>query len=701
MVSQTTVRGSTEMLVKPRQVLMINLLGTFEVRLGDTAVVLANRKCRALLSLLALADKGRETRDRLVGMLWSESEQERAHASLRQALYQLRAALKAAGNEDLIAEKLDAAIDPKSITVDVLQILAEAKAGRPHPLLLQDGGGFDTMLADLETVDPAFRTWLLAKRQTLHERVSSLLADALRNPARSAPGREELARALAKLDPTNEEAARVLIRARVAAGDIGGALGLYKMLWDLLDADYDVEPTKETQALIAAVKLGDLLPHEADVVTRSTVRQSTEATDSGSAQLILGGEQAKRPHVAPKLVLAIGMFDGRGARPDKAYLIHGFRRELIASLVRFREWIVREAAPAGQSIANPYAGSEYIVEASAVDVKQDIRLVLTLKDAVTQDYVWTDRLMLTIEDWTAAQLSVIQRIATALNVYLSSSRISNATYQADHDLKAYDAWLYAQSRILTWTPATHREATELLQSIITTAPSFAPAYSSLAQMHNSSHFAHPGLFRSAQRTEEALRLGREATRLDPVDSRGHLSLGWAHAMARQHDLAETHHGLAQELNENDPWTAMSAALGYATRGQFPEAKKLADRILEFGVNPTPSHWGYHEQIRFMSGDYQGCLEAAGPAGTTIATSPSWMLAALGRLRRSKQAESELAKYISDIRMRWLGEIPATEENIARWTMHCFPFRRLEDFKHFQEGLAAAGLPVSGLMLDKW
>ena len=62
-----------------------------------------------------------------------------------------------------------------------------------------------------------------------------------------------------KLDPTHEEAARALIRTRVAAGDMAGALDrLYKGLWTLLENEYDVEPSKKTQELIARIKLGQV-----------------------------------------------------------------------------------------------------------------------------------------------------------------------------------------------------------------------------------------------------------------------------------------------------------------------------------------------------------------------------------------------------------------------------------------------------------
>ena len=72
-----------------------------------------------------------------------------------------------------------------------------------------------------------------------------LLKSAMSDASKPAAAQEMLARALMRLDPTHEEAARELIRARANAGDIGGALRVYKALWDLLENEYDVEPSKE------------------------------------------------------------------------------------------------------------------------------------------------------------------------------------------------------------------------------------------------------------------------------------------------------------------------------------------------------------------------------------------------------------------------------------------------------------------------
>ena len=64
----------------------IETFGHFAVRYGDREVALNGRKARALLGYLALAEAYQETRERLVGLLWSETEEAKARASLRQTL---------------------------------------------------------------------------------------------------------------------------------------------------------------------------------------------------------------------------------------------------------------------------------------------------------------------------------------------------------------------------------------------------------------------------------------------------------------------------------------------------------------------------------------------------------------------------------------------------------------------------------------
>src|SRR4051812_46200267 len=77
--------------------LAFSLFGTFAVRYAGRPIEIKSKKAQALLGYLLLNSSLRESRERLSGLLWSESTEEKARTSLRQTLHQLREALEAAG----------------------------------------------------------------------------------------------------------------------------------------------------------------------------------------------------------------------------------------------------------------------------------------------------------------------------------------------------------------------------------------------------------------------------------------------------------------------------------------------------------------------------------------------------------------------------------------------------------------------------
>jgi DNA-binding SARP family transcriptional activator/TolB-like protein len=684
----------------------LSLLGRVAAHAGEREIDIANRKCRALLGYLALSDSAEESRERVIGMLWSENEEERARASLRQALYEVRAALEAAGLDLLSATKVTLAIDRRRLDVDVWSVLAEAKEGRAHPLLLDTERLADTLLAEFETIDPAFRVWLLAKRQGLHDRLVRHLELALRDgPADAA--KADVARALLNLDPTHEEAARLMMRLRAEGGDIGGALSVYKRLWDLLGEEYDVEPSKETQGLVAALKLaqplnettGPTAPRPSSAASSIVPPPQTDPTQNErlktSALDGLGLEVFKRKS-APKLIVSIAPFNMAGVR-DVNYVVQGFRRELIACLVRFREWAVRDLAAGSNTQPANASTAEYVVEADATGNAQDgLRLVLTLLDVATGDFLWSHRIQISVESWFQAQQLVVQHIATALNVHLSVDRLDRIAVREAVDLKAYDLWLLGQSTILSFDPKNWDKAADLFRQVIARMPGFAPAYSSLAQLGNVYHIVLPGKLRDPARAAQTLDYAREAARLDPIDSRSQLSLAWSHSMSKQYDQAVIHAPLACELNDNDAWTKLSAANCLAFLGEKQKAHALVDEAIALPVAPSPVQWSYCSSIRFLEGDYQGCISAAQSAGDANPNVPGYKAAALYHAGEAEAAGDEFKRFCDVTRKRWVGDEPASDEAITRWFLTMFPIRQAQDWERLRDGLAGAGAPVRGL-----
>src|SRR5262252_7072430 len=83
--------------------LVISLFGGISITFGRKELRLTNRKARALVAYLALSETGREQRERLAGLLWPDTSEQNARASLRQVLLDLRESLGSYGCHALVA----------------------------------------------------------------------------------------------------------------------------------------------------------------------------------------------------------------------------------------------------------------------------------------------------------------------------------------------------------------------------------------------------------------------------------------------------------------------------------------------------------------------------------------------------------------------------------------------------------------------
>src|SRR6202035_5582783 len=131
-----------------------------------------------------------------------------------------------------------------------------AESGSVHPLLLNTPHLDERILEGMDDLDPSFRVWVLAKRQTIHDRLMRSLGAGLVAKDLAAGAKNEIAAAIVNLDPTHEEACCHLMRLHAEQGDVAGALRIYKALWDLLDRDYGMEPSAAPEGLVAKIKLG-------------------------------------------------------------------------------------------------------------------------------------------------------------------------------------------------------------------------------------------------------------------------------------------------------------------------------------------------------------------------------------------------------------------------------------------------------------
>ena len=672
--------------------LSVSLVGRPSITFGGRPIELRTQKASAVLSYLALTEAKHESRGRLVGLLWSRSDEEKARASLRQVVRELRSAFEDAGFGGFFAGRLSIHLNAEDVEVDVESIIRLAESGRVHPLLLNTPDLGQRILDGMDDLDPSFRIWVLAKRQTIHDRLMRSLGAGMVTKGVAAGAKTEIAAAIVNLDPTHEEACCHLMRAHAEEGDVAGALRIYKSLWDLLDRDYGMEPSPATEALVADIKLGAFERPAGRLESGSRMVRASHGSPSRSV-----APEARYSAAPAKIRLVLRPFATHGIDADHAHLVHGFSLHLAACLVRFREWSVidRPAAP----VALPPADStpQYCIETTAYQAGAEINMVMVLRDEATGIYVWSESLRLRLDNWFETQQRIIRRIATSLNVQLSAERLMRLAGEPDVSLDVHDRWLRGQNLMMKFDPDSWQRAVTIFRDAIRENPSFSPCYSSLVQMNNIEHFVHPGVLRDLGKARATLELAKTAVQLDPVDSRAHLCCGWSHVMALREAEAAPHMELACELNDNDPWTLLSCAHYCAFCGSIEQARLLADQSLALSPAPSNLEWGYHGLIRFLSGDYAGALAAYDRARGAIYILPAWRAAALFHLGQLATAREEAQRFLNGIRSFWVGSSAPTDEVVTRWVLQAHPISVRARWEALRDGLHGAGLPVEGIV----
>jgi len=410
-------------------------------------------------------------------------------------------------------------------------------------------------------------------------------------------------------------------------------------------------------------------------------------------------------HMRPRLIVgpfAVQSADSPGEPIDSGQtdLIGGLRHQLIANLVRFREWSVVNGARGDVAVPNADSDQpQYLVDAMYVRSGDLVRIVLTLSDQRSGEFIWSEEHATNLDQWFSSQQLIVRRMAIALNVHISADRAQRLMWQPpDTALSVYDRWLQGEVLTQRWRLENRLQAVEIFEKIIDEVPDFAPAHFGIANFNNVWSHMCPGRFRTRERHLEALERAKTAVSLDPTNCRAHLCAAWSYAMAAQYDQAELSFQMAHQLNENDPWTLISSTLGLAFCGLHDEALARLNQVRELGLISTPLHWGYQASVLFLCEDYEGCAASAERTEDAIYNFPAWRTSALGHLGRIDEAQTAWRHFADMVRQDWHGErSPETggvpDEAIVKWLLSVFPIRRQDDWERLRAGLEAAGVPV--------
>jgi DNA-binding SARP family transcriptional activator/TolB-like protein len=237
-------------------VIHFSTLGALDLRGEDGSdyrPLLGRDKRVALLAYLAIAYAGRFCRrDTLLGIFWPELDASKARNALNQALHLLRRSL---GDDVVVARgKEELGIDSSRLECDAVTLRRLASAGAHGDALAVYAG--DLLPGFFVDGAPEFEHWVENERASLrYLAASSAWTLSSENRARGdLRDATRWANRGLELMPTDEPGMRRLLSLLDDAGNRVGALDAYEKFAQRLSAEFGLEPSPETRALIERIR---------------------------------------------------------------------------------------------------------------------------------------------------------------------------------------------------------------------------------------------------------------------------------------------------------------------------------------------------------------------------------------------------------------------------------------------------------------
>lgn len=235
----------------------IRLLGSARVSSGDgTEIrsVTASSKRLGVLAFLALRrPRGPHRRDTLVALFWPESDESRARGSLRSLLSTLR---REVGADAVVARGDEVALSAEHVWCDAVAFEDALDEGDLEAALEMYRG---PLLAGFHPgAGPELEQWVDDRRMQMARRATDAAWKLCRRAEAAGDTDDAVgwARRAMSLQPHDERGLRRLMALLESAGDRAGAIREYETFARRLRAEYEIEPTAETEALAEALRAG-------------------------------------------------------------------------------------------------------------------------------------------------------------------------------------------------------------------------------------------------------------------------------------------------------------------------------------------------------------------------------------------------------------------------------------------------------------
>ncbi|QIL02513.1 hypothetical protein G7078_06725 [Sphingomonas sinipercae] len=527
-------QGKSRTLLWPSD-LALDLLGPVRLRnLAGEDQTPRSRKARAVLAIVTLSPRP-VPREVLADLLWGDRGDEQAKASLRQSLYELRQ-LGAAGYLNISREAV--ALGTKRLQTDVGLLERQADGNDADALIESLRGVSMPILGSIDDLSPQLDNWLREARSSIIRQITGHGERAANHCIAQGDGRRArlLADELERLDPLDQDAARIGIMADLACGDEAAARRRFKRIDQRLREELGSPASPDLSVLLGpcgkAETRGEPKPQQ--LTAPDEARQARPwqrrrlsvivVLIAACAAALFGVYRATLRAETP--TIAVLPFDEVGGK--QGYFAAGVSDEVL-NLLSNQSNLKLMGRLTAQEIGerpNPIEvardlGVTHLLDGSIRSSSDRLLVIVRLTRVADGAQLWSERYERRAGDIFAVQAEIAKAVAGRLSRSLMPA-VQHPTSPVVYELYLAARRLARERRDLTLT-----EADRLLRRAIRLDPNYAPPYAELAQvlMLRSDHPTAYGTIPIVQAQQEAGQFARKAIALDPNLGDGYAALG--------------------------------------------------------------------------------------------------------------------------------------------------------------------------------
>lgn len=624
---------------EPNARLQVAMLGGLNLSVSGRLMALPHRKARAILAYLAAQGGGPVPRERLADLLWNTRESQ-SRGALRTTIYEMRRVVQACGLS--IHDKGgDVALEPGTWELDLKSVLASIAAGEIPAALAADPASINRILAGYEDLADGMRAWIHELRANFQSEFRQAMAVALAATTLPRARRRAVAELALRLDPLDEAACRTLMQLAAEDGETSIALRAYNRLYQALDDEMGMEPAEETQALVAAIKVGRLV----------------------AGHRTPGGDMSAPPQPGPATLAVLPL---AVSAPELSSFADGILEGTIHVLSGIGDLFVIARGTAmryGTGNVDPREvgrelGVSYVLSGRVSDAGGLLRVTTELVSTATGVVIRPDRHDVPRAERFAVQDRIAEQMVAALAPTVKEHDLARARRKPPAEQTAYDLMLQGVDLQYALSQTTYDHAGALLEEAIRRDPGFAPAYAHLATWHN----FRIGQGWSPNRAADAAAAERLAARALELDRNNAIALA-IHGQVcsfhqRNYRLARRYLDRALEAGPSCvmAWTLSSATLSWT--GQGAEAVEHARRALALSPRDPFAFFAEHMQSQghYMAGDFDAAIamalrvEDSNPRLTSNLRTLAAALVAAGQRDQAREVAARMSRLEPEFRL---------------------------------------------------